>query len=243
MYALTSFPSRKYGVRNCMRRVTITGADDKVKLSDLEAIHEEFPFVEWGILFSTKRVGTSRYPSIRRIKRLCESGMPLSAHLCGEYARKALLDGWVQWPDSSMSGAFGRRQVNGYDPASVKQGWLSSIHPHSTILQCMSQSVFSQLTEDAKLIDGSILFDPSGGRGVLVSGWPLPPYEVPVGLAGGIGPENIQDLLGQWVDPGPNAWVDLESKARDDKDNFDVGRVRETLQEVDKCGWVGLSTV
>ena len=136
-----------------------------------------------------------------------------------------------------MADAFKRRQVNGYGAGTVKAGSLQTLQPKGTILQCMLMDDFPQIVKDAKSIDGSILFDPSGGRGVFVSGWPMPPYEVPVGLAGGIGPDNIADLLRQWTNPGPDAWIDLESKARDENDRFDLGKVRETLEEAKRSGW------
>jgi hypothetical protein len=42
--------------------ITITGADDQVDPRELAMLSAEFPFVEWGILMSESRAGTSRYP-------------------------------------------------------------------------------------------------------------------------------------------------------------------------------------
>ena len=47
--------------------VTITGADDRVDPWELARLSEEFPHVEWGVLISTGRAGTPRYPSTRRV--------------------------------------------------------------------------------------------------------------------------------------------------------------------------------
>lgn len=96
-------------------RVTITGADDSVDVSELSRLTDEFPFVEWGILFSQSKQGTKRYPSWEWIESLVEEkrrwlltkedrgamhwnkwrhdGPPyparfmLSGHLCGQWVR------------------------------------------------------------------------------------------------------------------------------------------------------------
>ena len=70
-------------------RVTITGADDSVNILEMEAISKRFDFVEWGILFSFKRQGQPRFPSIQWIANmvveLAETDMKFSAHLCGSW--------------------------------------------------------------------------------------------------------------------------------------------------------------
>lgn len=50
--------------------VTITGADDNTNHSDMINISKDFPFVEWGILFSSSRQGSERYPSIEWVNEL-----------------------------------------------------------------------------------------------------------------------------------------------------------------------------
>lgn len=46
-----------------LQGVTITGADDHTYIEELMNLSAKFPFVEWGILMSPKRVGTNRFPS------------------------------------------------------------------------------------------------------------------------------------------------------------------------------------
>ena len=53
-----------------LTRVTITGADDAVDPGALVALSAEFPFVEWGILFSKSREGEARYPSAEWAARI-----------------------------------------------------------------------------------------------------------------------------------------------------------------------------
>jgi hypothetical protein len=47
-----------------IRYVTLTGADDDVDPQQLAEISQEYPFVEWGILFSQSKSGVERYSSI-----------------------------------------------------------------------------------------------------------------------------------------------------------------------------------
>jgi len=38
-----------------INKITITGADDRTKISDLVQLQKDYPFVEWGILFSKEQ--------------------------------------------------------------------------------------------------------------------------------------------------------------------------------------------
>ena len=87
-----------------LKMVTVTGADDSVKPSDLAAVAAEYPFVEFGILFRgaenrTKDYpvisGKSRFPSfdwLMGMLKISESQphLDLSCHLCGQAARDFL---------------------------------------------------------------------------------------------------------------------------------------------------------
>ena len=73
-----------------INKVTITGADDKTDIDKLIRLTDKYPFVEWGILFSSGREGTQRYPSHEWIKQIVETDLPLSAHFCGWWAKQVL---------------------------------------------------------------------------------------------------------------------------------------------------------
>lgn len=66
--------------------LTLTGADDLVNPQELGIISEQFPFVEWAILFSDDREGNPRYPTKQwreefyKVVPECNR----SAHLCGK---------------------------------------------------------------------------------------------------------------------------------------------------------------
>ena len=108
--------------------VTVTGADDSVKPSDLAEVAAEYPFVEFGILFSgTKnRVrivegdppipNKPRFPSFDwMMELLChvepKSHLALSCHLCGQSARD-FLEGVFLGGPQPINTHFRRCQVN-----------------------------------------------------------------------------------------------------------------------------------
>jgi len=95
------------------------------------------------------------------------------------------------------------------------------------------------------LCDGSVLprnvtmlLDESKGTGASrlsssssSSDWPPPPpAEYEIGYAGGIGPDNVRDVLRQVSDaaPGRSVWIDMESSLRSTKNGQDVF-------DLDKC--------
>jgi len=225
-----------------MWTVAITGADDDVDPSALEDLSDEFPFVEWGILRSAKREGTPRYPSrkwVRAVLRL--SGIShLSLHLCGEDARQAqrgIFNGDEQ--------LFNRVQINGYKlaagPNDLKQG-SSRFAPGVTfILPFNDEALALPVACDAAVLPGGeVLFDPSGGRGVEPFRWATAParvrgvVDVRMGYAGGIGPDNVVDVLRD-IGPVRPTWIDMESGVRTD-DKFDLAKVRRVLEQVAMVG-------
>jgi hypothetical protein len=111
-----------------LRKVTVTGADDSVKPSDLAGVAAEYPFVEFGILLSgtknRERAGGGdppipnrpRFPSLDWIlELLCEvepkSHLALSCHLCGQAARDFLEGVFLNSPQP-INAHFKRCQVN-----------------------------------------------------------------------------------------------------------------------------------
>src|SRR5437867_3256069 len=97
-------------------RVTITGADDSIHPTDLVALSKEFPYAEWGILFSGSRQGSPRYPTLAWISDLWKAsgyGLQLSAHLCGKWVRELVLDANFSWRrEDQYFDMFKRIQLN-----------------------------------------------------------------------------------------------------------------------------------
>ena len=212
--------------------VTITGADDGVDIGVLIALSRHFPFVEWGILFSESRQNEPRYPSAAWLSELCRQGhrLRLSMHLCGKYARETLV-GIATWVDGWS--VFQRVQVNGYTPPQYFLTTVAVRQPFEFILQVRSEEHLQAAAHEVGMMPkASILFDPSGGRGIETFKWPERPFGVRMGYAGGIKPSNVEDVLKD-IGPVPDGtWVDMESGVRDGNDHLDFAKVNEVLEKV-----------
>lgn len=220
-------------------RVTITGADDAVDPAQLSALSEEFPFVEWGILFSKGRAGKPRYPTdVWRAKLYREffgktpHALKLSAHLCG-----ALADEVMHGHDlAAPLGLYRRVQINGF---LIEESSSMLLEPGvEFILQIRSEEEFVPAVKFARARPEqpfSILFDSSCGKGVAPARWPPAPFGVDFGCAGGINPDNLADVLGDIIASNSFGdrlpWIDMESGVRTD-DQFDLAKVRSVLEQV-----------
>jgi len=217
--------------------VTITGADDGVDPRELVALSREFPFVEWGVLFSIERCASAepRYPSgdwSRRLAATWEPHARLSLHLCGKAARETLAG------DSHYFGhgrdpfhIFRRVQINGYEPCPPLPFTDMVLHAPQVefILQARGPGHFEHVEADARdFKNASVLFDPSGGRGVPADDIPINLGDVRVGLAGGINPENVATTYA-FAERHGYSWIDMESGVRTD-DRFDLAKMRAVLE-------------
>ncbi len=212
-------------------RVTITGADDQVNPKDLASLSEKFPFVEWAILFSETRLGP-RYPSRDWVKQmtslLTNQKMHLSLHACGRLATMVAKGEALSLP---MYG-FERCQINGFDAS--KETCHLGFWWQEFILQMRNESEMPRLLEviaEAPANKISILSDASQGRGIQQASWPAPPPGVKMGWAGGIGPDNVGQVLQMIIDGGSRvSWIDMESRVRDEHDQLDLDKVRQVLE-------------
>lgn len=213
-----------------LTRVTITGADDGVDPRHLADLSREFPFVEWGILFSQKREGQARYPDedwrieMGQLRKRCP--IALAFHLCGQASRDTL-SGSRRWVGMMVGQGPFRVQLNGYTPIAPA---LESLRPDiEWVLQVRSEQDLEHASHDANRLDASVLFDPSGGKGFEPFSWPRAPLGLRLGYAGGINPDNVLDVLSA-IGPVPHDfWIDMESGVRTN-DRFDVGKARSVLE-------------
>lgn len=225
-------------------RVTFTGADDSVRADDLIALSREFPFVEWGLLYSRSQQGAPRFPSPQwlseSLPRLRDAGAGLAAHLCGGYVRAWVRDGQPWWPVARLaagSPTFQRLQLNFHgEPLHWSPAFLASLPPlpYDVIFQ-------ADAVNDTRICDTmvrhrgtSVLFDTSGGAGLVPRSWPTPWWDDRyVGYAGGLGPATIATQLPRIFDAAGPArfWIDMERGVRSDDDTlFDLDKVRAVLQ-------------
>lgn len=221
-------------------RVTITGADDRTSIQALVDLSQEFPFVEWGILASQKRIGTQRFPSADWCARFAREGqLQISMHLCGELSRRlfsgetAILDAPIPWY------SVDRIQVNGKPSDGVLYcgGMIFGGSPITTvgklrqiIFQSPRADCYASSAESAGLTVAR-LYDDSGGAGIVRSEWPLP-HQGYTGYAGGIGVDNValvlEDLSAKCGDKP--FWIDMEGRVRDERNELDIDAVRIILE-------------
>ena len=205
--------------------LTISGADDDVDPRQLVDIWRSDPWVEFGILVSSSRQGSARYPSRAWRDRLVSEAPPemrLSMHLCGAVASdvvRALPGGPIsRWlpPEPSR---FQRVQLNGYFKhaadsrigscpeeviANLRTQSIACMPPFDWIIQATSPTELRPALADANAIGNAcVLLDASGGRGTAdgFQEW-FSDAEAfcrgpRVGFAGGIDLRNIRRVLDQ----------------------------------------------
>lgn len=224
-------------VAGALRTVTISGADDDVDPERLVHLSTRFPFVEWGILLSTSRAGSSRYPSSDWIRELSRGPVRLSGHLCGQLARDTLMGSSAALDELHPS--FSRVQLNGYE--TLRHGFFMAAKRHSEIeyiLQARTREHVDQAFDDelfaaAEGLAACTLIDPSGGSGE--SGRALwrerrSPDRY-VGFAGGINPSNVIETIESCMRMSRRFWIDMESGVRSGDDKFDLALAEEVLEK------------
>jgi len=239
---------------NKLQKVTISGADDQVAISDLQALSEKFPFVEWAILFSPKKHGEPRYPTmswIFDIGMLDGSRFNKALHLCGGYARFfAMGKGDPEWDVKDLFNTiddFERVQIN-------LRNQLKDININQlshNIFESLVHDWIIQLSDDGEdsrqFLDQINLavrnlnpvynvfpfLDASGGRGVAETNWKMNlSIKHLRGYAGGINPGNVESIVKQIsasLPDGERFWIDMESGVRTD-DKFDLKLVQDVLE-------------
>ncbi|MDE0452650.1 MAG: phosphoribosylanthranilate isomerase [Gammaproteobacteria bacterium] len=190
--------------------VTFTGVDDPGTVNDLRALSDRYP-IEWGVLVDPDR-NIPPFADSPLIRCLRHAGIRLSAHLCGTLAA-AVVKG--RPPQFEVAG-FSRVQINhGLGTATAamidRVGRYAACHGLRAALQCSG----------AFPLDGRVdwLYDISFGTGVQ-PGW-FPPVDRAhpfCGVSGGIGPDNIVELLSSRLSIAADVpfWIDMESGVRTD---------------------------
>lgn len=208
-------------------KVTITGVDDNVDYKDLVSLQREFPFVEWGVLFSKSKEGQERYPSRNWVMGIPEV-LNLSAHFCGWHARQVLEEqnfGLISLLPPNVK----RVQLN-YNFQQAGPPWnlfklkeyMREIKNPSVILQ-YNKANHTTLDNfmQANILPTNIhfLYDSSGGRGKEIDRSVLaPPFVNYTGYSGGITPLNAEDIINNVLEVCKNidhsCWFDMETGVR-----------------------------
>lgn len=226
-----------------INKVTISGADNLVSQDEMLYTQHVFPFVEWGILVSTKRMGTSRYPSLEWIKRL-DPELNISFHLCGDICRD-FVEGGSQWMTLYIQKniSYQRLQLNfSFKEDKDYLDNLMGIAKTALNMQKYSKAIVLAYNKGSKnnldrFIKGipsapdniHYLYDSSGGRGTEIKSF-NPPLKNYTGYAGGINPENILSICNSLteMEPKDEIWIDMETGVRTG-DKFDMQKVNDVL--------------
>lgn len=230
--------------------VTITGADDAVDPALLDEIGREYPFVEWGILFSQSREGQPRYPTASWREKFYWATFyrgqyySTAAHLCGKSV-DALLASYEYYKNEVTMG-FDAIQINKLTTENKGEifTFAKSVEDEQDIILQYNDNtnvLLNGLYEDEVPENLRILFDASGGKGLSAQetgGWPDIPEpfssNLAYGYAGGLNETNIEQAMFEIqqmhkdVEEGWT-WVDLETGARTE-DKFDIDKVLRILE-------------
>ena len=223
---------------NSLFRCTFTGVDEFTSLEKLKELSHKYSFVEWGVLISTsenKRFNGYRYPSREwleeNIIKLAEisyfTGAGLALHICGGETKKLL----EQQNDSlaikliEKLSVSNRVQINFcYKNNQVKQ--LEDLCLRFNKIQFITQhnNCNKDLFEKISAPNHQILFDESGGKGLISKKWNDRLPNKICGYAGGLGEDNIEYQVEKIKSLSNKAfWIDMESKIRtNDKLDLEV---------------------
>lgn len=227
--------------------VSIVGADDAVNPEDLLALSKEFPFVEWGVIFSRNSCGLKpRYPSLEWMARLEQLDVQTCMHLCGHIVRQiAPKDKLTNLKplDTALCllGNLKRIQLNlsPYVPDYVShQTLLEEYAVKNQVSLILQNKTFNDPNVQASIHEYdhwmtpiSFLHDASGGHG-RVGEFEPPVEDAFTGYAGGIRPDNLVETMDRIYATGLNQpfWIDMESGVRTDN-QFDLDKVYSILSQ------------
>lgn len=232
-----------------LNKVAVNGVDTTTDLKELAELSREFPFVEWGILFS-RNPPRLRYPpeewvntELRKAWNGCKS-MKLCMHLCGDYAREICNANWKFLDDLLIMWTMADRvQVNIRNIMQNAQTiyWelrhrlYHGIHEYNkrnTPIIIQTDSFQSELLrEEFRFNCVQALYDMSGGTGALPGDWPANDVKFYCGYGGGLNPENVEEQIQKISEVAKRPyWIDVESGVRT-KDKFDIVKTRDFLEK------------
>lgn len=204
--------------------VSITGADDAVRIDDLVALSQKYPFVEWAVLLFPAKEGKPRNPTREWRLKLAQArqthGLKTAVHLCGEDTFWMLLtttyDRYlpfihdelrahdrVQVNINARGTAFTTNEVLAVYQTLACHGARLILQQHDGTTKAIDTYLASMslgaLARDAHAGDVSVLLDASKGKGIAPEAWNAPVIfdgqPLHTGYAGGISPENIEAVL------------------------------------------------
>lgn len=232
---------------------TLTGVDEQTDLAAVTQLSHDYPFAEWGFLYSPKHAGTpGRYPSYLFLKTTLEDLQPhvrVAMHVCGQGVVNLVrhCEPEVSELVRLVAERQGRIQLNfnlsagRVTPSEIKR-FIKRVAPLTVITQHNpGNAQLAALLWNMK--NYAALFDTSGGSGTLPPHWATPLTAIRCGYAGGLGPDTLEaelPLISVVAGDRPT-WIDMEGRLRQvdglGHDWFDIDAARRALQIVgDMCG-------
>jgi len=236
--------------------LTLTGADDNTDPVELVKLSQQYPWIEWAILISAEREGTSRFPTrqwrqeFHKVSHICNK----SAHLCGKeiltrFSEEDNALGTEMKDYQRIQFNFNAKHTDAPLLDKLVQATTSGFYaqhkgePIKFISQynLPNKDITERFIDAHRLQPGAhhILFDASGGLGRSPESWPTPIANKLCGYAGGLGPANIEQelsninfLIRQQVNESDKTlWLDMENNLRTDE-AFDLNKVKEVAEKV-----------
>ena len=221
-----------------LKRVTFSGIDQWTRPKELQALHAQYPFVEFVYLMTENRSAGNRYPAPVFLKSYSRLNLPMAVHLCGKLAHDIVKTGdWstvngILGPSMSL---FSRIQLN---IAKTKHFSRELVFPEDKQIIIQLHPGTEELFACYKHLPNVQGFqDNSGGRGEFCNEWRTP--ETPFfGYAGGLGPENVVEAV-QAISAvcESDFWIDMETNIRTN-DKFDVEKCRRVCEALVKSGMI-----
>ena len=245
--------------------VSITGADDAVRVEDLVALSRAYPFVEWALLYLPEKAGKPRNPTSDwrwefAAARKAHS-LRTALHLCCNETFWTLLMHREGMGFIHELQQYDRLQVNINARANVFTA-REIVTVYETLWAYQKSLILQRHNRSANAIDRflaslpkswlampervSVLLDASRGLGLVPENWEAPAtvdgIPLDTGYAGGISPENIEAVLDATEAavrehglPGARYWLDMESGVRTEN-QFDLAKVERVLEAVARRG-------
>jgi hypothetical protein len=228
-------------MKQFLKQVTVTGADDSVPPESLVGIQRAYPYVEFGILCSKNNVGMQRFPSqawIEKLRGIKAYPMKLPMHLCGSWVRSVCAGDGLIFKDwiSAYFDMFDRIQLNfhGNLHYTYNTRFMNLLKSFNIPIIFQMDGVNNRLYFQSKDwgVDCYALYDISGGAGILPEYYPKPIGQY-CGYAGGLSPDNLKEQLenlSHIIGQTP-IWVDAETHLRSHDDKvFDMDKVIRFLE-------------
>lgn len=215
-----------------LNRVTFTGIDNKTNINDLVLLSKKYPFVEFGVLFSTKQPNDdkwkNRYPDKTILKKLKNKELQLCGHVCGSAVRKIVKENnWNEFYNlfGDEIDIFNRFQLN---VADVKCFFEKIDFPkdRNFIIQLNKNLSLYEKYKDLPNVFG--FQDNSGGLGKFENNWL--DSDRYFGYAGGLNVDNVEDVINNlYIVNNADFWIDMETSVRTN-DWFDVEKCEKILE-------------